>query len=276
MSSLRLLCAFAITAALYPGQLRSQIPTLNPELTEGPWETATPFGIDGIFMIMNTGFNSQTGSSWQTVNIRVYHRESGKETWGYFATTEKATPQPYNLRDGHSFTLFDGSRLRIHLVDNVELRAFDLDVTFSARSHQWAGTWSRRDQPSNVILQRPQPKPGVTPNPFVGDWTTASDKTYLAVGSLLIRESSDGTLCAWLNRVVASSDRRNGEFLIVHSATPPELHLEFSGGFGPDYHYRGSLSADGQTLAGEWGEVSDARLNAPEIFRRLTNQSYSQ
>ena len=64
--------------------------------------------------------------------------------------------------------------------------------------------------------------------------------------------------------------------LIMHPATPPELHLEFSRGFGPDYHYHGTLSADGQVIAGEWGEVSGARLNAPERFRRVHDQPDSR
>ena len=86
------------------------------------------------------------------MNIRVYHREPGKETWGYFATAEKATPQSYELQDGPSFTLFDGNHLRIHFVDNVPLKSCDLDVTFSPNSKEWSGTWSPRGQPSIAIL----------------------------------------------------------------------------------------------------------------------------
>jgi hypothetical protein len=228
---------------------------------EGPWETMGASGIDGIFLSI------VTGSNWQTMNIRVYHRE-GKESWGYFATNEKATTESYKMQDDHSFTLFDGTHLRIHFVDTTDLKPFDLDLTFSPSSHEWSGTWSRPRQTSNVVLKRPEPEPGVTANPFVGDWTTSSSKPYLAPGSLHIRQSRDGTLSAWLDRVIASSDRRNGELLQVHTASASELDLETTGPGGPSYRYHGSLSADGQMLTGEWAENSGARLNAPEQFRK--------
>jgi hypothetical protein len=119
--------------------------------------------------------------------------------------------ESYSLQDDHSFTLFDGSRLCIHFVDVTDLKPFDLDVIFSFSSHEWSGAWSRARQISNVVLKRPEPKPGITPNPFVGDWMTVSSNFYMASGSLHIRQSSDGNLSAWLDRVIASSDRRTGE-----------------------------------------------------------------
>jgi hypothetical protein len=245
-------------------QNNTRIASTNPELIEGPWETTGASGIDGIFLTI------ETGSDWQTINIRVYHRDKGKESWGYFATNEKASAESYKTQDDHSFTLFDGTHLRNHFVDVTDLDPFDFDLTFSPGSHEWLGIWSRPHETSNVVLTRPEPKPGVTANPFVGDWTTASSKPYLAPGSLHIRQSSDGTLCAWLDRDIAS-DRRNGELLRVHSATAPQLDLERPGDIGPSYRYHGSLSTDGQTLTGNWAENSGARLNAPESFRRVPN-----
>jgi hypothetical protein len=91
----------------------------------------------------------------------------------------------------------------------------------------------------------------------------------LASGSLHIRQSSDGTFSAWLDRVIASSDRHNGEFLQVHSATVSELDLERPGDTGPSYRYRGSLSRDGKMLTGDWAENGGARLNAPDKFLKV-------
>jgi len=142
-------------------------------------------------------------------------------------------------------------------------------VTFSSSSHEWSGTWSRPSQTSNVVLRRPEPKSGLTPNPLVGDWVTISSNYYVASGSLHIRQSSDGTLSAWLDRVIASSDRRNGEFLQVHSAAASQLELERPGDTGPSYRYRGSLSDDGQMLMGEWAGNSGAKLNAPDKFWKV-------
>jgi hypothetical protein len=72
-----------------------------------------------------------------------------------------------------------------------------------------------------------------------------------------------------VGRVIASSDRRNGEFLQVHSATATELDLERPGETGPSYRYRGSLSGDGQMLTGDWAENGGARLNAPDKFQKV-------
>lgn len=246
-----------------PPTSNPRIASPNPKLIEGPWETAGVSGIDGIFL------TTVTGSNWQTINIRVYHRDAGKETSGNFGTDEKATEQSYNTQDAHSFTLFNGSRLRIHFVDVTDLKPFDLDLTFSSNPQEWSGTWSRPGQASNVVLRRPEPKPVVTVNPFVGDWTTASDKSYLAPGSLHIRQSSDGTLSAWLDRVIASRDRRNGELLLVHSATAPELDLERPGDTGPRNRYHGRLSGDGQMLTGNWADEGSGTLNAPDQFRKV-------
>jgi hypothetical protein len=74
-------------------QNNTRIPSTNPELIEGPWETTGASGIDGIFLTI------ETGSDWQTINIRVYHRDKGKESWGYFATNEKASAESYKTQD---------------------------------------------------------------------------------------------------------------------------------------------------------------------------------
>jgi len=263
MPILHLVYLILMSTFLYLSEEEAQIPSTNPELIEGPWETTSASGIDGIFL------TTITGSNWQTINIRVYHRDAGKETSGNFGTNERATTQSYKMQDDHSFTLFDGSHLRIHFVDVTELKSFDLDLNFSSSSHEWSGTWSRPRQAFNVVLRRPEPKPGVTPSSFGGDWMTDSSKPNLASGSLHIRRSSDGTLSAWLDRVIASNDRRNGEFLRVYSATASELDLERPGDIGPSYRYHGSLSGDGQILAGDWSDNGDGRLNAPDKFRKV-------
>ena len=118
---LHLVCLISISPFPCTGQENTQIPSTNTELIEGPWETTGASGIDGIFLTI------VTGSNWQTINIRVYHRDAGKETSGNFGTNERAAAQSYNTQDDHSFTLFDGSHLRIHFVDVEDLKSFDLD-----------------------------------------------------------------------------------------------------------------------------------------------------
>jgi len=258
-----LVCLILISAFLYPGQENSKITSSNPELIEGPWETTGASGIDGIF------FTTVAGSNWQTINIRVYHRERGKETSANFGTNEKATAQSYERQDDGSFMLFDGEHLRIHCVDVSETQSFDLDVTFSSTAHEWSGTWSHSHQTFDVVLKRPEPNPGLTPSVFVGDWTGEPTKPDMAGGSLHIRQSSDGLLTAWLDRIRGSEDHRNGELLRVYSVTASGLLLERPGETGPSSHYRGNLSDDGQILTGTWTQMGGGQLDAPDRFRKL-------
>jgi hypothetical protein len=256
---LRLMCLVFVGGFLC-GRENAQILSTNPELIEGPWETTGTSGIDGIFLTIATGLN------WQAINIRVYHRVNGKETWGYFATREKATAESYRMQDAHSFTRFDGTHLRIHFVEVTGLQPFDLDLTFSPSSREWSGTWPRPDQVQNVTLRRPELHPGPPANPFVGDWATPSAKN-----SLHIRESSDGALSAWLDRSFASSDQRNGELLYVLSSTAPKLDLEWPADISAAHRYHGTLSDDGQMLAGDWAYENSGGLNAPDRFQRVPN-----
>jgi hypothetical protein len=259
---LHLVCLITISAFVSTGQENARIPSTNPDLIEGPWETTGASGIDGIFLTV------ETGSNWQTISIRVYHRDKGKESWGYFATNEKATAESYKMQDDHSFTLFDGQHLRIHFTEITDIQPFDLDITFSSTSHEWSGTWSHSHQTFHVLLKRPEPNTGVIPSVFVGDWMGESTKPYLASGSLHIRQSSDGILSAWLDRSI-SSDQRNGEFLRVHSEAASELLLERPGDIGAPSHYSGRLSEDGQVLTGSWTQSGGGQLNAPDKFRKL-------
>jgi hypothetical protein len=56
-----------------------------------------------------TGPSGHEHFDWQSIDIRVYHRQAGEETWGYFATSEKATEHLYQMEDDHSFSLFNGN-----------------------------------------------------------------------------------------------------------------------------------------------------------------------
>ncbi len=47
---LHLVCLISISPFPCTGQENTQIPSTNPELIEGPWETTGASGIDGIFL----------------------------------------------------------------------------------------------------------------------------------------------------------------------------------------------------------------------------------
>ncbi len=225
LSLMRILSASLLFSAV---QGEAQVPTEHPELIAGPREVASTSGIEGIFFEIATSFSGPTGREqfdWQTINIRVYHREGGKEAWGYFETKDKASPQSYNMQDDHSFTFFDGEHLRIHFIEVTNLKSSDLDITFSPTSNEWSGTWSHSGQNSHVVLKRPEPNPGVTPRAFVGDWAGESapnSPQYFAPGSLHIRESIDGVLSAWLDRTVSGTvsgtDRKHDRSITTSGA----------------------------------------------------------
>lgn len=257
-----------------------QVPTLHPELIAGPWETVSATGIDGVFFQFVTSSSGPSGNpqiAWQTVDIRVYHRQERKETWGWFATIYRAAPESPDVNDDHTSTQFDGQRLRINFTDTTNVKPFDLDISFSSREEIWTGTWSRSGQPSNVMLKRPGTSGALTPSGFVGDWKGEAD-TFVDSGSLHIRESRDGMLSAWLDRTTSGtdprtntilSDQRNGEFLQVYSIPGRGLILETSNAGAPAYHYRGKLSEDRQVITGSWENGAGGRLSAPDKFRRV-------
>jgi hypothetical protein len=180
------------------------------------------------------------------------------------------------MQDDHSFTLFDGERLRIHSIEVTGLKSFDLDIAFSPTSNEWSGTWSRSGQNSHVVLKRPEPNPGVTPSVFVGDWIGESPPHFLP-GSLHIRESLDDALSAWLDRTISGidpkirsihNDQRNGGWLKIRSATVTGLILDTTNAIGPPSQFRGTLSEDHQVLIGTWERIGGGGLSAPDRFRR--------
>jgi len=240
-------------------------PALHPDLIAGPWESVGASGIDGIFFHIETGSSGpaeRQQAARQTVDIRVYHRQGGKETAGWFATSDEATSKSNNIQDLNPFTRVDADRLQIHFADASDLKPFDLDISFSPADHVWTGSWTRADQALKVTLERPRPNAGVTSNAFVGDWEREPDPISnfpSAPGSLHIRESSDGFLSAWLNRTISGtdprtravqSDQRSGEPLKVVSAIGDEIILETSFAMGHSHRYRGNLSEDNRVLAG--------------------------
>jgi hypothetical protein len=88
-----------------------------PDLIAGPWESVGASGIDGIFFHIETGSSGpaeRQQTAWQTVDIRVYHRQGGMETAGWFATSDQATSKSNNTQDQNAFIRLDADRLQIH------------------------------------------------------------------------------------------------------------------------------------------------------------------
>jgi hypothetical protein len=253
------------------------VPLAHPELMAGAWEFVGDSGIDGLFFQIKTF--SHRADERQEITIRVYHRQNGKEDWGWFDADDKATAESYNLNYGRAFALFNGERLRIHYDYPGGLKPFDLDVTFSSDTEGWTGTLSRSGASLNVVLGQPSPAAGVTRNPFVGDWLGTSSSGDPVTGDLHIRESSDGALSAWLNTKVSFPDTTRqsvdggqtlGEWLGVDSANDTRIRFEPSNDAAPFFQYTGDLSAQGRTLTGSWDGSLGMRPIAPDKFLRAS------
>jgi hypothetical protein len=243
--------------------VQGQRPIAQPEVLAGPWEVTDASGIDGIFLDLSTharGTAEQPVITSQSISIRVYHRKKGHETWGWYSAATSAGT-------ADAGTMFDGRHLRI---ENDRVGLF-LDVSFDAGAHLWTGTWARDGQPRDVVLERPHP-PGSAPSPFAGEWEGFQGAPGLQQGNRLhIAQSSDGTLTAWLDRVIALIDQRHGELLSVESSGHDTITLETTNAAGVRDGYHGMLSEDGSTVAGSWrGPSGSGRtFNASTSFRRI-------
>lgn len=284
MPSFRFFLALWLTATALAAQAPSHLADSEAATLAGPWETASPSAIDGVFLELSTGSSNSLGSEEierQPVGIRVYHRESGKETWGWFSVPALAKPGLFArteaLQPPHTFSLFDGRRLRIHSIDADQLHPFDLDLYFDFANRRWTGTWSCDGQSREVTLQRPRPAPASAVNVFVGNWIGTPDgRLVSASGTLHICQSADGDLTAWLDVVDSATDARTGStnfnsryggLLRILSSSGSTLALETTNVTGAVHQYRAALSNDRRTLTGEWSQTG-GRLNVPTAFRR--------
>jgi hypothetical protein len=81
-----------------------QRPILQPEVLAGPWELTDATGIHGIFLSLGTharGTADQPVITSQSVSVRVYHRQNGHETWGWYSLPSSGPADAPSLFDGH-------------------------------------------------------------------------------------------------------------------------------------------------------------------------------
>jgi hypothetical protein len=216
--------------------------TTRPELLSGPWELAGPSGVDGIFVMINQGTTDRVRQ--ETIQVRVYHRNDGHETAGWY------------------FSEFDGKHLRVA----------GLTATFDQDAARWTGEWVLDGQSRKVVLERPRPEKGVTPNSLCGDWEALPDATRDSPSTSIqmhIVQSSDGALTAWMDSVTVIvaqrfESQRYGRWLKVISADPMNIVLQNE---SPIFEVRGRfsgvLSDDRSNLTGNWNGL------ARETFRRI-------
>jgi hypothetical protein len=107
----RTLALAGVVVGAFHAAAYGQQPMLRAELLAGPWEVASPSGIDGIFLKIDTHPQRTADpqiASGQAVSIRVYHRQSGRETWGWYSAD--------------AASVFDGQHLQIQRTRNGPCR----------------------------------------------------------------------------------------------------------------------------------------------------------
>jgi hypothetical protein len=258
MNLLRLICLLSLCCLLGAAREVSSIPAPHPEQIGGRWETVTPSGIEGLGFEIFSQSNGAPGSGGepfvlQQVNVLVYTREGGQEKGGYFSALYSAKPVPSPLPYPTSFDVFDGQHLRMHFAGYPDAKPFDLDIAFLPKANKWMGTWSRDGKDERVTLARPEANNGVERSKFVGEWMDQSAPNDANESTTInIRQSPDGVLSAWLDEP-PSGVQRNGQQLNIESVSDSTIVLKTRVSTGVPDRFRGSLSADGQTLTGEWG-----------------------
>jgi hypothetical protein len=226
---------------------QGQVNVAQPELLSGPWEVADASGIHGILaMISQTKSNGRTS---ETVQVRVYHRKDARGTRGWYVVSPP--------RDGGG--QFDGHRLTVA----------GLTATFDPDGERWTGEWIVDGQRREVVLERPHPAKGVSPNSLCGDWEGLLEPPPAPSVRIHIAQSWDGALNAWMDTRQFIMERYQsqhyGRSMEVISADPKNIILQNEASNVQALgRFSGVLSDDGNTITGKWS-------NRPAVwtFRRI-------
>jgi hypothetical protein len=286
---LRLAIMLSVAVLVPDQEYRLASPIQNADDIAGPWETATPSGVEGIHILISTAPASAPDSKevrWQTFNVNVYKRHGHDTENGWFAAKYEPSSTKSESSPDTSELTFSGDHLQIADVQGSSLAPFKIDLVYKPAEHVWTGSWSQAGDSTEVTLTRPETPHGGEPDVIIGDWKgepSAPGQMPHADAIICIRQSSDTVFTAWMNRDLSNKamlptgeiarvgDIRSGEVLQFVSFERGELRLETANSAGANYDYVGTLSADGNRLIGFWQSVGPGgELNAPQNFHRVT------
>jgi hypothetical protein len=214
---------------------QGQVNVAQPELLSGPWEVADASGIHGILaMISQTKSNGLTS---ENVQVRVYHRKDARGTRGWYVVS------PPRGGGGQ----FDGHRLIVA----------GLTATFDPDGVRWTGEWIVDGQRREVVLERPHPAKGVSPNSLCGDWEGLLEPPPAPSVRIHIAQSWDGALNAWMDTRQFLMERYQsqhyGRSMEVVSADPKNIVLQNeASNIQALSRFTGVLSDDGNTITAKW------------------------
>jgi len=288
---------------------QAQTPSQDLRAMAGPWECIDSKGIHGISIFATTTLVERDGTkdiTSQTVDVRAYER-NGNATVGGFTSVnrdasrgavlngthliihqpERITPRPNNF-----IVLPNGTKVEIAGPPIKGIPGYDLDVQFDSVKQQWTGSWSLCDKTGEKVLERPHPGEGMAADMLVGDWIGSPDPRPQsligiipeALGTLHIRQASDGTFISWLDENndfgndrlgTRTVSQRDGDEIHFNSTVSNAIAFEityYCTACSASSRYEGILSADGMTLSGKWfwrGALSFGETAVPTVFRRM-------
>jgi len=224
--------ALAICLAL-PAQGR--VTVAQPELLSGPWEVADSSGIHGILAMISQTTNN--GLTSETVQVRVYHRKEARGTSGWYVVSPL----------GEGGAQFDGRRLIVA----------GLTATFDPDGVRWTGEWIVEGRRRQVVLERPHPAKGVSPNSLCGDWEGSFEPSPAPSVRIHVAQSPDGALNAWMDTRQFITERYQsqlyGRSMEVISADPKNIVLQNEASHSQFLsRFTGVLSDDGNTITAQW------------------------
>jgi hypothetical protein len=256
----------AAVGVLSAGMLPAQAPEARMQILSGPWECVDRTGVHGIFF---------EGSA-DRPSINVYERRKGETLHaGYFI------PLPTDS-DGNRVTL-NGYRLTIHFVKSPANRpSFDLNLVFDPARDRWTGFWSDCRVEGGAVLDRPRPLIASSPHRLVGDWNEEMRGDPRQAGSqqaqrfgaerptgvLHIRQSADGQLMTWLTNYAGNTTKLQLGLNVDAVTLTPHNYA------GRSRRYEGSLSANRDTITGQW--ISEGLGTSSTVYRRLKPASSTQ
>jgi hypothetical protein len=253
----------------------------TPDTLAGRWEA--PDGHDGA-VGMNIIITTHIDGAPASITGHVQYEDEFIAGL-YQRTGPDVKPLDFNFFSsaaGGGMT-WDGHQLTIHLLGKGDLPKVNVDLIWHEDSQTWSGLFERGSFSEQVSLKRPTSE--ASGSPFVGTW---SDKGGIMNNCMHISQDKNGALTAWSDDI-----QTPGQMRYANGIQPPTQTMERYGEIAkanidaPDritvelraytamccsHSFTAKLSADGQSLAGNW-LAGPNQVPRPVIWVRMPSNS---
>jgi hypothetical protein len=258
----------------------------EPERLSGVWETDIGSGKTiGLHFNLTTAIEGSPTSLTRILqyeehlDIGVYQKNGKDLTFG---------DQNYFSLSGDGAASWDGKRLILKFAPppTAKLPAIDLNLIYDEKQQAWTGLFHRDSFSGDVTLRRPNAdRSDAGGSPFVGTW---SDKGGIMNNCIHISQDKNGALTAWSDDIQTPGQMRYangiqpptqtmehyGEIAKVSMDAPDRLTVELRAytAMCCSHPFTAKLSADGQSLAGNW-LAGPNQAPRPVIWVRMPSNS---